>query len=298
MTRRQSMYLTLTAAGSVGLALLAWVAWTFFPSPADAYEILQNAADQKTVVSTYKITRSAGHGPQSPGDPETYESSGSTLVVEGKGLYSVTETPGGPMEYLLYRDKQYYRAANSGPWREMRESTANFEFPTLDSVNHSGLVESLDEAEVVGTETFQGVQTTKIVARRNQAEKVEAIWGNVEDLDRETRVAITDPRNQMLAGTEIITVWVGKENGLIYRYMSEGTYPAEGELLAFTTWETITFSDFNGDLSIPDASTLEVEENSGSSSDGAEATEPTPIPTPTPEGESDTSGTDSGSVGP
>lgn len=45
--------------------------------------------------------------------------------------------------------------------------------------------------------------------------------------------------------------WIGKEDGLMYGYTVAGSFPAEGELQAFTTSKSVRFSNFNGDFTIP-----------------------------------------------
>ena len=55
----------------------------------------------------------------------------------------------------------------------------------------------------------------------------------------------------MFAGQEQFIAWVGKDDGLIHQYSTHGSYPAYGDLEAYETWQTVTFSNFNDPFNIP-----------------------------------------------
>lgn len=280
------------AAGGVALLLLvgvlAWTVWTLSAGNSDANELLQLASKQQTIVSTYQIDTHIGHSARTAGDPARYESTIVAFVVEGEGTYIAGDTPGGRMEFLLYRDKQYRRESNSGPWTELNHGTTGFVLPTLNSAKHSNVVDELEDAKILGDETLDGVLTSKVIGYRDQEDKADSIWGDYDDLDEEQRAGIDAPRNQMIAGSERYTLWVAKDTGLIHKYTANGTYPAEGHLLAYTTWETVQFSDFNGEITIPDPEDLEIadgDESDNSSETPAPTVAPTPTSTPEPDRE-------------
>lgn len=251
---RTSKRIALMAGSCLVVFAIAVGAWLFgagFTSTVDAHALLQEAAKKNTVIKTYQAVATMSHTAQSPEDPAEYFGEATTFVVEGQGAYVVTSSTGGTAEYLLFEDKQYERESSDDEWEEMHGSGAGYEIPSLDSAKHAALIETLDDLEVVGDEMFNGVLTQKLVGKYDLTLRAEAIWGDYDDLDADMKEGIDPHRNQMLAGTERFVGWVGKEDGLLYGYTIYGTYPAHGDLLAFTDQKSVTFSNFNGDITIP-----------------------------------------------
>ena len=62
------------------------------------------------------------------------------------------------------------------------------------------------------------------------------------------------PNDQMVAGTEEFTGWIGFEDGLIHAFEVNGSYPAAGEFMAFTHWYRIEFHDFDKQWTLPSVS--------------------------------------------
>ena len=246
--------LMVMAASCAALAVVGIAAWLFVgasPGTVDAHQLLQTASEKQTVVETYKVVTSSSHIGEFDGAPGVYEGMATAFVVTGQGVYVVTETTGGYDEYLMLSDKRYHRPSATGPWQEVHDSSLGYVLPSMDSGKHAHLIGTLVDPQVEGDETYKGTETTKIGAWRDMERQVNAIWGNIDELDDDVRAGIDPHRDQMLAGQERFSAWVGKENGLIYGYTNVGAYPAHDGLPAYQTTETVVFSDFNGPFEIP-----------------------------------------------
>lgn len=122
---------------------------------------------------------------------------------------------------------------------------------TLDSREHFRIVDDLIDQTVVVQETLRGIEVTKVTGRFGLGKRAKGIWSDPDEQDANLREGTRDPRRQMLAGTEDFKGWMGVEDSLIHAYEVSGSYPAEGELLAFEFWYRVDCTDFNQLLTPP-----------------------------------------------
>ena len=219
--------------------------------PVDASQLLKPAAAKQTVFRTYTYVVSSGQTPQTEDDPAVFASTVTGHVVADQGIHLKIQTTLGYVEHLVLPDKQYERNGPNEPWHELGGSTPGLELPKLASEAHAKLISNLEDVTVVGDEMLQNVNVTKITAHTNMERKAEQIWGDIDQLSEEVQRGISAPRNQVLAGQERFTAWIGKDDGLIHQYSIYGIFPAYGDLEAYETWRTVTFSNFNVPFNIP-----------------------------------------------
>ena len=272
---------TLVGVGIVGTvlaAISALVAVFMFAPDVDAQRLLTEAAEEQTVIRSYTYSISSGQTQQTDDDPPVFTSNVTGHVVDGEGVYLKIRTTLGYVEYLVLPENQYERYGPDDDWIKSSGSSSGFRLPKLDSSAHAGVIGNLDEVKVAGEETHRGVDVTKITAQVNMERKAEQIWGDVEAMSDEVRQGVETPRKQMLAGEEEFVALVGKSDGLIYQYSTHGSYPLYGDLKAYESWQTVTFSDFNEPFDIPAAP----DGDGDSVEDGESDADPTPLPTATP----------------
>ncbi len=274
---RNLIILVASCAALAGVGVASWLFVGASSNTVDAHQLLQTASEKQAVVETYKVVTNSSHIGEFDGAPGVYEGMITAYVVAGQGVYIVTETTGGYDEYLMLSDKQYHRSSVIAPWREVRDSSPGYVLPSMDSKKHARMISMLVDLQVERNETYKGTETTKIGAWRDMERQVSAIWGDVEELDDDVKAGIGPHRDQMLAGQERFSAWIGKENGLIYGYTNVGSYPAHGGLPAYRVTENVVFSDFNAPFEILDPA------ESGTNGDTGEAEEnTTPVSTPIP----------------
>lgn len=280
MVRKISLIMASLAVVS-GIGVAAWLFTGASTNTADAHSILRTAAEKQTVIETYKVVARASQ--TSPVDEfDVYESTETAFVVAGRGGYLITEATGGYDEYLILPNKQYQRASATGPWVEMPTSSDGYVLPTLDSKQHANVLSLLLDPEVQGTETYKGIEATKITGLYDLDSKAESIWGDFDNLDDDMKAGIRPHRDQMLSGEERFTAWISNDSGLIYGYTTSGSYPANGDPPAYQTLETVEFSNFNATFTLPNPSDIgesDIGESENSTDDDAAPT-PTPVPDP------------------
>ncbi len=277
---------TLLGVGFIATILAAvaiLVAVATLAPRADAQRLLTDAAEDQTVVKTYSYSISSGQTRQTDDDPPVFTSNVTGHVVDEEGVYLKIRTTLGYVEYLVLPDNQYERPGPDDDWVKSSGSAPGFQLPKIDSSAHAGFIDNLDDVKVVSEETHRGVEVTKITAQVNMARKAQQIWGDIDEMSEEVQQGVDTPRKQMLAGEEEFVALIEKEDGLIYQYSTHGSYPVYGELKAYESWQTVTFSDFNEPFEIPSPPDSDNESDGDGGSDADPTSVPTPLPTPTPE---------------
>ena len=248
MLTKSRVIISLSAIVAVAIAVALALVFTMSPRAISAQEILENAQEANTVVKTYRFTMNAWQPPQVEGDPARYETFTNATVVFNQGMHVMMTGNGEYSETLLRDGRQYERDSADGTWQEQPNRFDSAQMLTLDSLQ---IVDGLIGSTVVGKETLRGIEMRKVTGRLNLAQRAEDIWGNPDEQDADLQAGTRDPRLQMLAGTEEFTGWVGIQDGLIHAYEVSGSYPAEGELLAFEFWYRVDFTNFNQPLTLP-----------------------------------------------
>lgn len=189
---------------------------------------------------------------QVEGDPPRYETRTDAVVVFDEGMHVVVRANDSYSESLLIEGgRQYQRDSADGAWEMHPSSFDRSNMATLDSNRHFRIIDDLTQSTIVGEESLRGMPVTKITGRFDMEARAESIWGDLNEQDASLREASSDPRAQMVAGSEEFVAWVGVDSGMIHAYEVRGSYPAVGELLSLEFWYRVDFSDFNEALELP-----------------------------------------------
>ncbi len=241
--------LGLTVVGAV-LAISAALIFQMFSGAVSAQEILEDAQSNNINVQTYKFTIDAWHTAQLEGDPPRFETSTEAVVVFDQGMHIIVRGNGSYGESLLLDGKQYERDTSDSAWVEYPSNFDSSQIVSLDSTKHFQIVNGLRDLTIVGEETLDGTPVRKISGGFDLQERARGIWGDPQE-NSALQEGSREPRQQMIAGTENFVGWVGIGDGLIHAYEVSGSYPAEGELLAFELWYRVRFSEFDQPLELP-----------------------------------------------
>ena len=231
---------------AIGIALI----FDPFSGGVSAQEVLEDAQDNNTNVQTYKFTIDAWHTAQLEDDPPRYETHTEAVVVFDQGMHVIIRGNGSYGESLLLHGRQYDRDTPSGMWIKYPSSFDSSQIVSLDSAKHFQILNGLNDLTIVGEETLDGTPVRKISGAFDLQERARNIWGEPEE-NSVLYEGSREPRQQFIAGTENFVGWVGIGDGLIHAYEVSGSYPAQGELLAFESWYRVRFSEFDEPLELP-----------------------------------------------
>ena len=203
-------------------------------------------------VETYKVTIEAWQTPQLPGDTSQYRTSTEIIVVSGEGMHVETQVEGGSYSAtMLQGGTQYNRDHPDGAWETSPAGITDSQIPSLKPSDHLRLVNGLVDQALLGEETLNGMQVTKVTGRVDMQAKAQSIWGNSDQQDAAFIEGYREPREQMLAGVEEFVGWMGVDDGLFHAYEYLATFPGVGELLPFQYWYRVEYSEFNEPLELP-----------------------------------------------
>lgn len=219
-------------------------------------ELLEEIESRDTVVANYKYTTHSRWASQTVRDGLPMEGINEFTVVFGEGVHIVSLGDDRQGETLLVEGSQYSRQSPDDAWKHTPRRGQEFSDPRskLTPAGTVGMLKQLNNLEVVGTETLNGVKVWKVTGEYDMLEKANAIWGEAER-DADSR---ENPYAQYAAGTEEFTGWVGVEDGLLHAHEVSGSYPAEGDLFAHTRWYRIEYSDFNEPLTLPTIASVDL----------------------------------------
>lgn len=219
----------------------------FTNSNTSAADALSDALSQTEQVKSYRFTVDSKMV-----EEETVRM-GSTeaVVVFGEGAHFVTRMEGVPLaeggfqETLLLLGKQYIRSRPDGEWKTFDTNFDPGNIPSLTPQQDFQMVDQLSKLQNLGVEDVMGVPARKIRGDINLTLKAQKMWGNNVD---ESGV---DHRDQFLAGSEELTVWVGEDDDLIRAYEVKSTFPRFKTLTPFHSWYRVEISNFNEALELP-----------------------------------------------
>ena len=255
MSIRNSRILLLSAGAIVlatALALSAWLMLTNRPPDVSAQELLEQARSKNTTAESYRYTLDGWQTAQVEGDPARYETTTEATFVFDEGFHVITrggDSPNGYSETLLLSGKHYRRSSPDGEWKQTVDGGRFYSNPELKPSSDGAFntIDGLIDQRVVATETLNGVQVIKVTGQHDLVEQANAIWNGPDNVDPGSR----DSYNQMVAGREDFTGWIGVEDGMLHAQEVSGSYPAAGEMLAMTFWHRYEFSYFNEKLTLP-----------------------------------------------
>ena len=218
-------------------------------------EILRQAESATGRLSSYRYTMDVWQSAQVAGESD-YRSFTEITVVSGKGTHIATRVEGsgysGYSESLLLDGTWYLRNGPDEAWQSLSSNDDSGEVAMLEYQEDTSPANNLIDARVLGEERVNGILTTKIRGNVNMQAKVERIWGDSQSQSTEFQASHDeDPRKQHLAGSEVVTGWVGVEDNLLHALETRGSFPASGELLAYEYRIRVEFFDFNEPLELP-----------------------------------------------
>ena len=263
MSVRNSRHVFLGAGAVALVAALSLFAWmTLVDKSPDipsisVLELLEEMQSRNTTVESYRYTMTSRQTPQTKGDPELQEGTTEVTFVFNEGTHIVSQggVPGGDHGYsetLILEGKQYSRRTADGAWEQVsrRGSDPSDERRKLTSNGHAQMLRELNNLAVAGAETLNGIRVRKVTGQYDVLAKANAIWNGPDNIVEGSE----DLYNQMVAGTEKFTGWIGVEDGLLHAHELNGSYPAAGEFMAFTLWYRIEFHDLNEQWTLPSVS--------------------------------------------
>ena len=263
MSVRNSRHVFLGLAAIALVAALSLFAWmTLVDKSPDipsvsVQELLEEMQSRNTTVENYRYTMDSWYTAQMRHDPPREEGTTEVTFVFNEGTHIISQggDPGGDQGYsetLILEGKQYSRRSADGAWNRTsrRGLDPGDERRKLTSNGHAQMLRELNNLAVVGAETLNGVQVRKVTGQYDLLAKANAIWNGPDNIVEGSE----DLYNQMVAGTEGFTGWIGVEDGLLHAFEVNGSYPAAGEFLARTFWQRYEFSDFNEQWTLPSVS--------------------------------------------
>ena len=245
--------LALIAVGIVAVVRVFFLQVT--PSITVA-ELTKEIESKDTTVTKYKYTMHSRSTSQTVRDAPLMEGTTEFTFVFGEGVHIVSPGDDSQGETLLVEGGQYSRQSPDDAWRYTPRRRQEFSDPRskLTPADTVGMLKQLNNLEVVGTETLNGVKVWKVTGQYDMLTKANAIWDEAER-DADSR---EDPYAQYVSGTEEFTGWIGVEDGLLHANEVSGSYPEKGDLLAHTRWYRIEYSDFNETLTLPTIASVDL----------------------------------------
>ena len=211
---------------------------------------MEQARSKNTTAESYRYTFDGWQTAQTESDLARYESHGEATFVFGEGFHVIVRGEhDGYSETLLLDGKHYSRRSPDGEWKQTVDGGRFYSNAEVKSSSDGAFstIDGLIDRRVVGTETLNGVQVIKVTGQHDLVERANAIWNGPDNVDPGSR----DSYNQMVAGREDFTGWIGVEDGMLYAQEVSGSYPAAGEMLAMTFWHRYEFSYFSEKLNLP-----------------------------------------------
>ena len=212
-------------------------------------EMLEEIESRETTVTSYKYTMHTRSTSQTVRDAPPMEGTTEFTFVFGEGVHIVPIGDDRQGETLLLEGGQYSRQSPDDPWKHTPRRGQEFSDPgsKLTPADTVDTLKQLNSLEVVGVEKLNGVKVWKVTGQYDMLAKANAIWGEAAR-DADSR---ENPYAQYVAGAEEFTGWVGVEDGLLHAHEVSGSYPEKGDLLAYTRWYRIEYSDLNEPLTLP-----------------------------------------------
>ena len=145
-------------------------------------ELLEEIESRDTVVANYKYTMHSRGTSQTVRDAPPMEGINEFTVVFGEGVHIVSLGDDRQGETLLVEGSQYSRQTPDDAWKRTPRRGQGFSNPRfkLTPAGTVGMLKQLNNLEVVGTETLNGVKVWKVTGEYDMLEKANAIWGEAE----------------------------------------------------------------------------------------------------------------------
>jgi outer membrane murein-binding lipoprotein Lpp len=257
--------LFLTALASLLMAGCSGGATPNAGAPADPVALIRSVSEQVQDIGSFRMTfdmRFEGQGQAiaATGDGEFFQDPPAMHAT-----YRFDELPGLPsgaeMEMILEGSTFYMRmpelAGSQGlptEWISMDIDEVAPGFDNLvelsrgqnDPTSSLAYLEGITEAEVIGTETVAGVQTTHYAGTVDLNEAVDQLSG---DADASAREALAQAEKVLGKAPMPVDVWIDDE-GLLRR-MSFSMATKAGAAMAFSMEMTMEISEYGIDVELP-----------------------------------------------
>lgn len=237
--RRRILILTSVAVAIVAIAMAAiWV-----NQPTDAMAMLDESASAASQLCSFRYRIAAtqiehGHEVRAVTVGEVSQDDLHVKTIASDGTYEETVRVG---------DKAFYRTGNS-EW-QVTQVPNPCETCSM-SASVAQIAEALADVEVVGEEMVNGTLTTHLAGHSDMAQEAKRLWPDFDTADPEMQQYWELPRQQFLAGTQYVDLWVANNDKLITRMRAQASFPAVLDLEPYSFDTTIDYFDFNADITI------------------------------------------------